>query len=81
MAQPWAAVAEAGSVCCILAWLASNAYDLLHPKLGHSPYGWRHPCAYPLPWPAHSALRAYQGQTARPSPYTPATGRSAANMA
>jgi len=71
---PRTAVAEAAMVGCILAWLAANVYDRLHPKLGHPPYDWRHLRTYPPPWPARStSLRAYQDQTARPCPSPPAT--------
>ncbi len=48
-------------ILCVLAWLATNAYDRRHPKLGHPPYSWRRlrPCR--RPWPATSTtLRAYR---------------------
>ena len=52
--------AKAAIVCCVAAWLAANAYDRRHPKLGHPPYDWSRLRPQRPPWPAQSAtLRAY----------------------
>jgi len=57
---PGPAAAKAAIACCVAAWLAANAYDRRHPKLGHPPYDWSRLRPQRPPWPAQSAtLRAY----------------------
>ncbi len=52
--------AKAAIACCAAAWMAANAYDRRHPKLGHPPYDWSRLRPQRQPWPAQSAsLRAY----------------------
>jgi hypothetical protein len=52
--------AKAAIASCTAAWLAANAYDRRHPKLGHPPYDWSRLRSQRQPWPAQSAsLRAY----------------------
>ncbi|RLK62020.1 hypothetical protein [Actinokineospora cianjurensis] len=42
----------------LLAWVAMNVYDRVHPRLGHPPYDWRHLRPAPRPWPpASTTLR------------------------
>ena len=60
---PGPGLAKAAIVGCVAAWLLANAYDRLHPKLGHPPYDWSRLRPQRPPWPAQSAsLRAYLSQ-------------------
>ena|GEM_PF-1032623 len=68
---PGELAARATILVCVLAWLAANIYDRLHPKLGHPPYDWRRlrPCRQP--WPPQSvSLRAYLSVNGEVSPGT-----------
>ena len=60
---PGPGLAKAAIVGCVAAWLLANAYDRLHPKLGHPPYDWSRLRPQRPPWTAQSAsLRAYLSQ-------------------
>ena len=57
---PGPGLAKAAIACCAAAWMAANAYDRRHPKLGHPPYDWSRLRPQRQPWPGQSAtLRAY----------------------